>query len=86
MALRDCCDAYGTPKDVNRYTILLLRGGTSPYGSQVLKRSVSLSPRGLARAQGLIERAVSAASRTPVDEARKVAESQPKPEGETNAE
>ena len=70
MAMRECCDAYGTPKGVRRYRIVMCEvhedgGETAP---DVMALAGVLCERGVNRAKGLIGKSFAAVARTPADQ------------------
>lgn len=72
MAMRQCCDAYGMPKGVEEYTVMIFKGNVDPLGD-AFKAAVStkhgwLGVRGLKRAKGFMENSFTAVARTPADD------------------
>ncbi len=71
MAMRECCDAYGTPKGVGKYTVMISRGEIDPLGDAfanvVSTKHGSLCEKGFKRAEGFIGQSFTAVSRTPAD-------------------
>lgn len=76
MAMRQCCDAYGTPKGVKRYRITICEVISAKEGAPDDKCVFApvehyggvLCERGLKRAKGFLEHSFTAVSRTPADQ------------------
>lgn len=85
-APRNYCDAYGTYKDIKKYSVTIEEVALD-YEPGAIPENVSvwtpdLSPRGLARLKNFIYRGTSAASREAKEEIEQAEVNPPEPEPE----